>query len=90
MTHVDTKQSGRSRLRNTHKPEGDNEVKAISRFEIYTLKQFFAGSFLEDDKSGGEEKEGDVHEVVSGDSFFNRSLPESPHVPCFANENEIS
>ena len=53
MTHVEVKQSDRSRLRNTHKPERKNEGKASSRFEIYTLKQFFAGCSLEDDKLGG-------------------------------------
>ena len=53
MTHVDVKQSDRSRLRKTHKPERKNEGKASSRFEIYTLKQFFAGCSLEDDKLGG-------------------------------------
>lgn len=78
MTHVEVKQSDRSRLRNTHKPERKNEGKAGSGFEIYTLKQFFAGCSLEDDKLGGgrEGRVGDVHEVVppSSDSFFNRSL----------------
>ena len=89
MTYVEVKQSDRSRLRNTHKPERKNEGKASSRFEIYTLKQFFAGCSLEDDKLGGggrrEGRVGDVHEVVppSSDSFFNRSLLESPHVPHF-------
>ena len=53
MTHVEVKQSDRSRLRNTHKPERKNEGKASSRFEIYTLKQFFACCSLEDDKLGG-------------------------------------
>lgn len=53
VTHVGGKQSDRSRLRNTHKPERKNEGKASSRFEIYTLKQFFAGCSLEDDKLGG-------------------------------------
>ena len=53
VTHVGVKQSDRSRLRNTHKPERKNEGKASSRFEIYTLKQFFAGCSVEDDKLGG-------------------------------------
>ena len=88
VTHVEVKQSDRSRLRNTHKPERKNEGKASSRFEINTLKQFFACCSLEDDKLGGGRREGrvgDVHEVVppSSDSFFNRSLLESPHVPHF-------
>ena len=87
VTHVGGKQSDRSRLRNTHKPERKNEGKASSRFEIYTLKQFFAGCSLEDDKlgGGGEGRVGDVHEVVppSSDSFFNRSLLESPRGPHF-------
>lgn len=92
VTHVEVKQSDRSRLRNTHKPERKNEGKASSRFEIYTLKQFFADCSLEDDKLWGvgggvgrEGRVGDVHEVFppSSDSFFNRSLLESPHVPHF-------
>ena len=86
MTHVGVKQSDRSRLRNTHKPERKNKGKASSRFEIYTLKQFFAGCSLEDDKlEGGEGRVGDVREVVppSSDSFFNRSLLESPRGPHF-------
>ena len=58
VTHVEVKQSDRSRLRNTHKPERKNEGKAGSGFEIYTLKQFFAGCSLEDDKLGGWGREG--------------------------------
>ena len=83
VTHVEVKQSDRSRLRNTHKPERKNEGKASSRFEIYTLKQFFAGCSLEDDKLGGGGGGGGggwVEDVLTlwshpaSDAFFNRSL----------------
>ena len=65
MTLVEVKQSDRSRLRNTHKPERKNEGKASSRFEIYTLKQFFAGCSLEDDKLEGGRGEWEMFAKLS-------------------------
>ena len=91
VTHVEVKQSDRSRLRNTHKPDmkGRTKEKRVLDLRFTRWSSSSLAVLLKTTNWGGggrrEGRVGDVHEVVppSSDSFFNRSLLESPHVPHF-------